>query len=473
MPSTNITVIGAGALGTSLSSILASRGVKVRLVTNDPTILTGATTAAKYFHPTATEYPKKGHFATGKSVVEGAITQLGLYGRGFLHNPNKKGRFWVSKDSSKLDLPIKVFQENIRFMSEYYSTLHNEFLESSWQRSDVENIFYDLDDFSRSINSNDFGVKNVVSGVETPSSTLDMAKFYAQQKAILDQLGITPNYNTNTVAIKKSGRGYEVELNTGEKVHSNAVILAAGHHNLKLVELINGASPIPPGKWFLNGILQVKLPPTNNHELIRLYQGTNFTLQQENGCMFACTKPPTETTEGEAFIYYPSELGSQIMTHNNLSGFPKEFDNVIKNGLHEMVEFSCVNRIIDQANKFYPFISEAKPIKMIYRTVFSPATETNSFGLDRRERVFSRWAVTGDGLVIASTAPKFTNSGLKALHDAQYILGKLDLPSLPTKDNDPYNLDIPLITSSLHFRDIEGNPKDKVEYLQNNGLISV
>lgn len=472
-PIKNITIIGAGALGTSLSSILATQGVKVRLITNDSTILTGATTAAKYFHPTATEYPKQNHFTTGKSVVQGAMAQLALYGPGFLHDRDKKGRFWVSKDSSNSNLPVNVFRENVAAMHEYYAELHNGFVQSSWQNSDIEGVFYDPNCFSSDVNSQDFGVANVVEGVETPSSTLDMAAFYAQQKEVLNQLEIYPDFNSEISEIRKIGRMYEVKLNTGEAISSDAVVLAAGYHNLKLTELIKGPLPLPVGKWFLNGILQVKLPPTDNDDLIRFYNGTNFTLQQEHGCMFACTKIPSKTASGEAFIYYPSEQGSQIMIHDSKNGFPESFDKVIKEGLPVSVETAYINRILDQANKFYPFISEATPIKMVYRAVFSPATKTNSLGLDRRERVFSRNSITEDGLVIASTAPKFTNSGLKAMLDAQYLLHMLNLSSFPTQNNDPFDLNIPLITSTIHFRDVEGNPTDKTAYLQNNGLLSI
>ena len=237
-------------------------------------------------------------------------------------------------------------------------------------------------------------------------------------------------------------------------------MLSAGHSIPALAGLAGGKSHL--GSYYLNGTTYCELPATSDGEVRSAVSRTNFVLQGDDGCMYACVAPPTDTESGLAAIYYPSFRGSQIAMHRYDPGNPKpaptDWEEAILTGTVPDIEERKAN-ILAQACRFNPFLRNyAVPRTVTIRTVFSPDVAGNPDGKDRRVReMLSPTPIDNSGRLVCMSSPKWTTVELAALTLVQKMLlaiGRTALSHKASQGFGPLQLDVPSIQKQVHLRGI-------------------
>ncbi|MBN8542986.1 MAG: FAD-dependent oxidoreductase [Alphaproteobacteria bacterium] len=478
-----ITIIGAGSVGTNTALFLDKQGFDVTLLESTDDILEGAPQATFITHGDGFEYHKAGHQKTGEYCIDGAIAKQLLYPASAFQSgvcgPGNPIRFMISEDSLGKDgLTLDSFVANAEHMRSHFQKRFDAISEVRGADAAKRLLMRTPETFARALQPEEYAECAHIAGGYAGSSTgINMAHYYAFLKAALRASHVKPKFRQKIDSIEKNGDSYTITTSTGEQIESDYIILAAGHCIPEISNKLADAKISAEGTYYLNTMTFLKLPATTDKEKINQVSHINFTLQQDGGCMFACVVPPTETEEGLAVVYYPSEKGSQFARHifdkSSHTPLPKEWDDYIKNGLPN--NEPRVQAIMQQAEHLYPFLKDYAVVdKTICRTVFNAATQESDKGLDRRVRnIIGADVLTDDNRVVAYRSPKWTNAELVALmatdHAMQVLEGK-ELSKDSSRGFGPTNIDVESITGTLHFKDIKMQIEDALHYVRKHGL---
>lgn len=489
-----IAVIGSGAVGVNSAIILAKKGFEVTLISPDQDILQGATQTAFIIHSDGFEYLKEGHQQTGFHCIDGGVSMNLLFPQNIFRTsvctPENPIRFLLSEASVSSGISLETFQKNAELMRAHYGKHFERISKERGSEFSPEELLGHPDNFTRILKPQEFSdLAGIAGGNYGAGGGANMPVYYAFMKAALlkERVNFVPNAEIES--IRKSGAGIIIKTNKGGTIEASQVVIAAGHNTPAISEKVVDAKKSVEGTYYLNAMAYLKLPPLakvsqrEREVLLQKLNHINFTLQAENGCMFACIAPPTETKEGMAAVYFPDPKGNQIASHKFLGADreppPEWFDKAVKFGLPDEFDLSSAagtykDRIMQQAFGLYPFLQGYAEFKeMRYRTVFNADTEKLG-GLDRRVRQIPEiYPITEDGKIITIHSPKWTNAHLVALQAVQHILGVAGEKLLPVSKEHgfgPASLNVFEISKTLDFKDVRPQEQHAYNYCTKLGL---
>lgn len=482
----NIAIIGAGAAGTNLAIVLALCAKKFNLDWNieifeqsDDILLGGASKAVNIAHETGSEYCHPRHRKTGEQCIEGALTSRLFYKDAFgtdICTPDNPMLFLVSKDTltkgrsggrfDKMD-----FSDNAAHMTAHFKKLAEHIIHKRQLTAPEEQIRILgclPDAFITPLQSTDnhYNPDEIVGGHRAKGDGVNMRQYYETVKQSLQDLDIQIHYNCNVQKIVPAGGfKYHIETEAPSSTSTNydQIVVATSHNIPQIHDKMDGPKKAPPeGTYYLNGMLYVSLPPTTDPNKIKQLRRVYFTLQADEGCMFACTKLPTATEAGRAAIYFPSTKGNQLAqctySKDSPQKPPQDWEDIIKKGLQATDPEKYTKHtdaILAQAHKLYPFLQDYVTknhiIEFPCRTVFNLGTKDSDAGKERRVRQMGGFhPLSINDCVIALHSPKWTNATLSAFTAASRILSHLSSQRLPTDEKTgfgPFKLDMEQITS--------------------------
>jgi glycine/D-amino acid oxidase-like deaminating enzyme len=439
----DVVILGAGAVGANLAVFLAAFGFSVDLVESSADILQGASQAAFIHHGDGFEYYKPGHRRTGEYCIDGSLAKGLLYPLAALRtqicSPERPLRFLLTAESSARDgVSLPEFLGNARSMQQHYARRFKALRHAlGWSLERMNSTFLrSPSTFWRPLVEAEYAdVSGVVGGCAGSSFGINMAHYYAFLRNALRARKVGFHPSCETEAIEKLPVGFAVHAG-GRVLRARQVVLAAGHQVPRLVSKIRGVRVTAPasGRYFLNSMTFLELPPTRDRERLAAARRINFALQQEYGGMFACLAPPSETETGLAVAYAPSSSASQLSAHafEGRDAPPNDWDDIIRCGLSP--EHPNVVGTWNRITRLYPFLKHyAKIRRTICRTVFNVSTADSNGGDDRRVReiLANDPRVSECGGVSAWAAPKWTNAELVALMAMDDILRRLGATPLP------------------------------------------
>ncbi len=479
---TSVLVIGAGSVGVNSAVILRSLGLKVSIVEANHDILQGAPQVTFINHADGFEYFKPEHTRTGEYCVEGSLAKALLYPlssltTGICYESNPI-RFMVAKGAVDTG-PItqKDFMLNAVHLRDHYGGKLRALSDSAGlSAEEASEIFVRAPhSFMRPVEEAEFSdMDGVVAGAYGVGFGINMPHYYALLRAALREKGVACHLGVKVESIRKVAESrYEVHGN-GQIWEADHVLVCSSHHIPELVSNIEAEAVRAefPGTYYLNCMVFLRLPKTDDSETMRLTRKITFTLMEKHGCMFAPIVPPTPEEDGLAAVYYPHEDGSQLKKHVCLAGEisrpPEEWDNIIRDGLPP--EHKNVQKCLEQACRLHPFLrGYAKIRNAVCRTVFNIGVPGSDCGQDRRVRELSPnfHALTQDGRVSGWTGPKWTNAELTALMAVDYVLQQSGMEPLPKCDKagcGPTKLDVGKISRMFNFRDLKADVEDAKHY---------
>ncbi len=496
----SIVVIGAGEVGVTFALMLHEmmknkdiENVRITLIDKNTSPQMGAKNAANVNHATGYEYLKKGHQQTGIDCIHGGITKSLFYPRSFA-DTKISNRFLISQETINLKIAsYEDFKNNAEFMKEQYQKCFDYIKEArNWDEETTSlELGYSPQSFGIELSKSDVdeekqgGIANVIGGYKSAGGTINMSLDYAAKKALLEEAlyaqSVSLDLNNNILSVVKNHDRYLVKTVRGEEYSADMVLVTAAHGIPEISNTIQ--SPIklkpPAGIYHLNCMLYIRLPKTVDKSLHEKLKNVNFVLQGDAGCMFACVKAPTESEDGIAAVYYPSEAGNQISKHffdpDNPREVPDYWEEWISNGLPKDEREKRERFILAQLYKYNPFLQNyIEPINMVVRTVFNPVVGDNPMGDDRRVRQLTGLTkLTEDEKITCITSPKWTTVELTALSAVDHALKLSGFDALPTDEENglgPLKFDVEKITRSINFKDITFPKSYADEYMIKMGF---
>jgi hypothetical protein len=481
-----ILIVGLGAVGTNAAVVASREGCDVTAIHDENDIFAGsAANTAFIFHETGQEYCRLMHEVTGELCIAGAAALRLMFPMAFFSTPicNEANpiQFNLSKKSSQFGAPFSsyvpdgVYEKTVEHMRSYFTkrvfTPLKDFYKESYGQSEEQSyaraklqLGCDPVTFAVKLNlAMNALSKDIVLSYGAVGSGINMPHIYAYFKAIFREQKIKQQFNTTIDSVKRLGSGeYEVMLTNGKVIAVDSIILAAGMGNPQLAAKIPGAADSVHGTYYLNAMVNIRLPENGDTEKIL------FTLQQEYGAALTCVDPISR----HYVIYKPSEDGSQTnkFVYNGGDDFTPA-DNwklQMQNGL----ELKKAQNILSKVSETYPVLKDAEITYAPLRVVFNPDSEDSPNGLDRRVRAMQVKEVAP--AVFVTHGPKFTNSLLAALttlHKSFISIGMDGLPVSELHGVGPENIDIIEYSRRTNFLDVpDVRMADAVRYALRNGI---
>lgn len=484
-------VLGAGASGSTLAILLTllakkySLDIEIELIERWRDILYGGgSEVVNIGHETGSEYCDPKHRKTGTQCIEGALASRLFFGTDFgagICTKDNPMLFLVSKETLRKGreggrFNTDDFTQNAAYMDKHFTQLAQDIITKRKlvDPKEIEALLGCMPgSFITPLSDKDglsYSASEIAIGHRAKGDAVDISSYHKMIAQALKDLNITVRTNTEVTHIHREDGTYKLECKTGKQdvqiLEYDDITIATAHNIPKIYDLIHRVdkNPLPNGTYYLNGMLYVTLPKTDNKELLDRIPGTCFTLQADEGCMLVCRKKPTATTDGLAAIYFPSEKGNQFARYTSFAGessntIPPEWQDIIEKGLQHVNPAKYkehTDAILAQATKLYPFLDGYVTSEHIqsfpFRTVFNLGTEDSNQGLLRRVREMGvTHPITADNTIRTVHSPKWTNSLLSAFTAAAQIVEQHHKVKLPQTENGfgPMHLDMEQITGKL------------------------